>query len=393
MIENLDKLVSIEPCQRYDPDDIERALEKCLAPSGGIEKYVKQGQRVALKINLLMSARPETATCTHPAFTYAVARMVKKAGGEPFIIDSPGASIPNSHLYLKKVYKKAGYELQGNIPLNEDLESVYLSIPEGRLIKRMECLKALREADVIINLPKIKTHCFMILTCAVKNMFGAIPGLKKVGYHSKLKKPQKFGAMLLDVYETVKPDLNIIDGITGMEGSGPSGGEPKNLGVVLASSCAVSADLAVCRLIGFNPKDIPYLSIALEEGIPSDKNEGDFQIVSSVNIDDLRQEFKAPETLIRGSGFFSRGLQKYLNPLMNHVFTMRPEINRGKCVGCKACIRSCPEEVIELVDYGQKKVAKIKNSGCIRCYCCHEMCPHQAVDLKRSLLFRLVNRE
>jgi len=381
--------VSIARCRDYEATTIKSSLAEILKPLGGMNAFVKPGQRVALKPNILMAAAPERCICTHPQLVKAVGDLVKEAGGKPFIIDSPGAAIPHKKSSLVRVYEKCGYAGLG-IDMNEDEEYEFIPTRKGRIVKKVEICKPLLEADAIINLPKVKTHSFMILTCAVKNMFGAVPGLLKIGYHSKLTSPDQFGAMLLDLLETVPPILNIVDGVQGMDGEGPSGGNPREMQVLLGSGDAVTLDYVVCKLIGFPPDKIPYLAIAQKEGICS-KDLSEIEIISRESFESLCSPFQPPSTLSGQSrGGFAQRILPFVRPMLNYTFTLSPRVDPEKCVGCGACVRACPEKIIELEERKGKPIAHIKRKGCIHCYCCHEMCPHKAISLHKSLPYRLL---
>lgn len=388
---NAKPVISLASCQDYNRQKISEAIRDVLKPWNGMSGFVKPGQRVALKPNLLLGASPEQCICTHPELVRAVAELVREAGGEPFIIDSPGAAIAYKSSSLKRVYEKCGLADLG-IPLNKDDTYRFIPVPNGRIVKRIEIINPLLEADVIINLPKVKTHSFMILTCAVKNMFGAIPGYLKVGYHSKLKTPDQFGAMLLDILEIVKPTLTIVDGIRGMEGEGPSGGNPKDLGVLIAGTDPIATDFVVCKLIGFPPEKVPYMALAQKENLcPACLTDIDLQMEK--DWDSYPVGFTPPSTMSGKAlhGFYPT-LLRIFKPFLNYAFTLRPEVSKDLCVGCGACARACPERIIEMQKTKDgNNIAYIRRRNCIRCYCCHEMCPYKAIRLKKSLLYRLIN--
>ncbi len=382
--------VSLRPCSDYNPANVLQSMRDCLASLGGMSAFIKPGWKTALKVNLLQGAEPERCITTHPAIIAATAQLVREADGIPFIVDSPGAAIPHSATHLRHIYGKCGLADLG-IELNEDMEVVPLPLPEGRMIHHMQALRPLVDADAIINLPKVKTHCFMVLTCAVKNMFGAVPGLEKLGYHSRLKSPERFGAMLLDILSALPPALNIVDGIEGMEGDGPSSGTSRHLGIILASESALAADLTVCRLTGIEPAMVPYLAVARERGLCPQAID-DSAVNAPESLDHMKREFQLPGTMKSGSGFFNRQMQHMANPLMNYAFSLRPFVNETACTGCGACARGCPEQIIHMRDRSGVRKAVIGYTGCIRCYCCHEMCPFKAIELRGSWLYHLFSR-
>ena len=385
------KSVSIQPCANYERGLVLESLRRVLEPLGGMGAFVKSGQRAALKANILLGAAPERAITTHPSVVWAAARLVEEAGAKPFIMDSPGSAIPNRVSSLRRVYKSCGLADLG-IELNEDVGQGANSIPKGRIVKRIESMSALQKADVIINLPKVKTHSFMFLTCAVKNMFGAIPALLKVGYHSKLKNAERFGGMLLDILDALPPALNIVDGIEGMEGEGPSSGDVKNLGLIFASPDAVLTDLVVSEMIGIDARRVPYLALAIAEGL-CPANVAGLQIHSPVPLESLKKTFAPPPTFAAQLPKAPHGtLMKMISPMVNYVFTMRPEVIKKKCIGCGACVRGCPEKIISLQNVDGGKIARIGRMGCIRCFCCHELCPYKAIRLRKSFLYSIINK-
>ncbi|MBE9506627.1 MAG: DUF362 domain-containing protein, partial [Chloroflexi bacterium] len=180
--------VSIVKCETYETEEVQCAVEAALAPLGGISAFVEPGQRVLLKPNLLLPVRPERAITTHPAVVEAMVRLVQEAGGEPFIIDSPGGPLHNRP-GMHRLYRDTGLQEvaeRTGVTLHYDATAVQVPTPDGVLLKRLDLLKVWQEADVVISLPKFKTHGLTFITGALKNLFGLIPGMIKPGYHSKL---------------------------------------------------------------------------------------------------------------------------------------------------------------------------------------------------------------
>ena len=180
--------VSIARCDTYELEQVRGALVQALKPLGGIGAFVQPGQRVMLKPNLLMPVRPERAITTHPAVVEAMVELVQKAGGEPVVIDSPGGPF-HTPIVMWRLYRDTGMQAVSDrtgVPLLYDADSVQVSTPDGVLLKRLDLLKVYQEADVIISLPKFKTHGLTAITGSIKNLFGLVPGMTKPAYHAKL---------------------------------------------------------------------------------------------------------------------------------------------------------------------------------------------------------------
>ncbi len=377
--------VSITGCTEYKPSTVYESTVAVLAPLGGLGAFVKPGQTVLLKPNLLSPSAPDEAVVTHPYLVGAVARLVKDCGARAIIADSPGG--PFSRFLLGRTYRKAGLESVAQdtgSSLNFNTEVIERSNPDGRLIKRFELIKATAEADVIINLPKLKTHAFMRLTGAAKNVFGLVPGVVKAGYHAKLVTPDRFAGMLLDLTLLVKPSLTVMDAVVGMEGDGPAAGSPKYIGLLLASPDCISLDAAMAAITSFRRDEIPILLAAFERGIEG----ADISQVEILGkpLESVRMKsFKPPRT---GDPLAFSRMPAPVRHFISNSLIVPTEVRKADCTGCGDCHRMCPVDAITMKD----KKATIDKGMCIRCYCCHEICPTKCIDLKPNLLSRLLMR-
>lgn len=376
--------VSIVKCDNYDPQQVYESVSKSIELLGGIGSFIKPGMRVLLKCNLLMRKKPEEAATTHPEVAAAVARLVKEAGGIPVIGDSPGGLF--TERALKGVYRACGIEAvaeRDNIELNYNVEEKTVSHPEGKIIKSLTIMKALGDFDAVINIAKLKTHGMTLYTGAVKNLFGVIPGTSKAEYHLRMKKLDDFADMLLDICNYIKPVLSIMDAVVGMEGQGPSAGNPRKIGTVLASSSPYALDTACVYLVGIDPGSVCTIKRAGERGLCSKIN--DISLIGDP-IEELRvNDFKIPSHKHVGfiEQFFSE--DSFIASFINNYFGPRPVFDYEVCIGCRDCEKNCPPKAI--IMKGKKPVVNLKE--CIRCYCCQELCPQKAVRIKRSWLFRL----
>ncbi|MFW9844503.1 MAG: DUF362 domain-containing protein, partial [Candidatus Thorarchaeota archaeon] len=325
-------------------------------------------------------------------FGKVVKEAVREAGGIPFIMDSPGAGISYSQGGMKRVYRETGLlELseRTNIELNWDFSTTEVSFGEGELMKRFEVTKPVIDADVIIAMPKLKTHTFTRFTGATKILFGVIPGLVKVSYHHKLPEAERFSDMLLDVISYIKPTLFIMDGILGLEGLGPAfHGKPREIGILLSSVNPVALDVAACQVVRIDPLEVPPLRMAKKREWWDGRLES-VEIVGC-SIDDIAiADYDVPD--IRSGTLDQRNMsfvERTLLPIVQNAVTPDPIPNKNLCTGCGTCVRSCPEQTITL----EKGLAIVDHSKCIRCYCCHELCPEAAVDLRLSWTGRFLRR-
>ncbi|MBN1299458.1 MAG: DUF362 domain-containing protein [Actinobacteria bacterium] len=384
--------VSICRCPEYKIEILADAIENCVAKIGGFKKFIRGAKKILLKPNLLSPSKPELAVTTHPLFIEAVIQLIKKYSGPGcsiIIADSPGVSTGHTKKELLKLYKQCGLTYLDrieNVSLNIDCNYLSVSFKDGVMLKKMDVIKPALDADIIINLPKFKTHSLTRITGAVKNMFGIIYGRTKTLLHAKFMDTGKFSNMLLDVYLYKKPVLNIMDGILGMEGEGPgASGIPRNTGLVLASSNALALDNVMAQLMNFNILDIPLLRNAKERHL----NGWDPSVIELCggNIGEFTMwDYRIPKISPLDHIAQNRVLNTYLMPFIRNNLSVSPYQDKTKCTLCGICIEICPENAIEEED--KKLVFDYKK--CIRCYCCSEMCPEGAIELKYSFIGNLI---
>lgn len=377
-------------CPHYD--QAEDKLAELLAMMGGMGQFAAQGERIVLKANLLLAAAPERAITTHPDVVAAVGKMAKAAGAVPVIADSPGSGYQHTERTLGRVYRACGmYDAarKAGIDVNLDCTSQAVPFPGGGLVKRLDVITPVAEADGVFDLCKLKTHTYMGMTGAVKNCFGIIPGWTKAGYHAKLNDPGRFAQMLLDLSTYVSPRLSIMDAIVGMEGNGPNAGTPRHIGLLLASENPLALDVVASEIIGLPRGKNPVLTEAERRGLQPVRLE-EVEVVG-MDARDLRiPSFELPVTHgglgLKNVSWWHRAL----SPLFKGGLTVRPRVRRNACTACGMCRDACPMNAITILN-GRREHARIDDDRCIRCYCCHEMCPHEAIELRPSLLYRFVN--
>lgn len=336
-------------------------IDSLLKPLGGMNQYIKKGERVLIKTSLLIPSDPKKAIVTHPAVIKAIAEAVIKTGAVPFIGDSPSGQFTKRR--LEKTYEKSGLITLANdlgVELNYDTGVTKIDNPNGKKLKKTLFCDYVLNAEKIIAVPKIKTHSYMFMTLATKIMYGAIPGLTKAKYHSLFIKRTAFADMLLDVLSVKKPDLFIMDGVVGMEGDGPSGGTPVDLGILLASEDAVAMDLACCDLLGIEPIRIPTLRQAK---------------IRRLWPPDIHYPLLAPKEAQHVGFRLPSSAVSRITGAKNHRQRPRPT---ELCTACGECVEICPKQAIQITNAR----AVVEYSTCIACYCCHEICPYEAIRLE-----------
>jgi uncharacterized protein (DUF362 family)/NAD-dependent dihydropyrimidine dehydrogenase PreA subunit len=360
-------------------------LAELIEMMGGASQFVKPGQQIALKPNLLLAAEQERAATTHSSLLAATGKIFGKVARSIILAESPGSGYAYDKKTLEKTYKICGMQdaaEAAGIELNYDTSFETVSFPEGKLVKRFEIITPILKCDSYINLCKLKTHGLMIMTGGVKNIFGVIPGRSKPGYHSTMTTQELFAGMLLDLLALVPPKLTIMDAVVGMEGDGPFNGTPRHIGLLIASADPLSLDIVVSAMMGIPKEKDPLLVEATKRNIYPSGIE-DVEVIGVPLEQIYIPSFKLPGSFIKEN---KRVLGSFLKPLVKNSFTVDPRVIKSLCTACGTCKNACPRDAIVI-----NKVAAIDKKKCIRCYCCHEMCQYNAIELHKSLLYKLVN--
>jgi uncharacterized protein (DUF362 family)/Pyruvate/2-oxoacid:ferredoxin oxidoreductase delta subunit len=379
--------VVITACRDYSEEEVRQALERVLAPLGGLD-WVRPGMRIVIKANLVTFLKPERAATTHPSLLCALVKMLADRGADVVVGDSPGGLY--NAAYLDRVYAATGMRAveQAGGRLNRNFEEREASFPQGRVCRRFRYTAYLDAADAIIDFCKLKTHGMMAMTSGAKNMFGAIPGTVKPEYHFRYPDPRDFARMIVDLDEYFRPRLTIVDAVECMEGNGPTGGTPRHMGALVAGESPHKVDLLCAGLIGLERDEVPTLEAALERGlIPASAHElrveGD---PAAFAIPDFGRIVTGNSHLFRGNGKSLRG--RLTGAALEKLLAQRPALKPDKCVGCGVCQGICPVRAISMED--QKP--RINRKKCIRCFCCQEFCPQSAMVVHRTAIARLLDR-
>lgn len=374
--------VSITRLTSYEPTAVDRALRDLLEPLGGMKAYVAPGARVVLKPNFLVPTAAARAVCTHPEIIRAVARLVRECGASAVLVtDSPAVGT------ARRAARRLGLGEAEPFSVADADDGIDVA-PPGAAFHRLKLSRRLRDADLVISLPKAKTHGQMVMTGAVKNSFGAVVGMEKAQWHFRAgKRPADFARLLLHVHALVAPRLSILDAVIGMEGNGPSAGVPRPLGLLIASTNAHALDAVLARIFGLEPRRVFTLAAAQDLGLLPPLPEID---TIGPPPDDLRPRpawrLARPVPLcgVRGPA--------WLSSLVERLMALRPEVDPRTCIACGECADMCAAEAITLVPDGASSKSRvlIDRERCIACFCCQETCPEGAIRISAGLAARLL---
>lgn len=364
--------VALTRCGDYGTQNVFDAVKRAVDLIGGIEAFVKPGMKVLIKPNLLSARPPEDAVDTHPEVVRAVARLVAAAGAKAVIGDSPGGYVKR----LEDVFVRSGMRAMAD---EEGVELVRFT--SSRFVDGIPVSRLVLDSDRIISVPKFKTHGVTILTAALKNTYGTVTGLHKTACHLKAPHAEDFAKVVAKIHSLVRPHLTVLDGITAMEGDGPSSGAPRKMSLVAASSDAVSMDACLAKIMGIEPLDVLVTKEASGMGL-GEADLGRIEILGDPIDGFVAGDFKLPPTT----------LLKYIPKTIAHGVAMmikfKPQIDVLLCTRCNLCKITCPVNCIEI----EKNFCRIDYKRCVRCLCCHEVCPYKAIHIKHSILTKLIWR-
>jgi uncharacterized protein (DUF362 family) len=370
--------VALVYCSSYELNEVRQAVSKGVELIGGAGSFVKPGEKIVLKVNLLVGDVPEKVVNTHPVVFQSVAELFAAEGAIIQYGDSPGFGAP--HTAAKKAGIAQVAEELG-VELADFKEGREVFFEEGVQNKKFQIANGVLNSDGLISLPKLKTHGLERFTGAIKNQFGCVVGMLKGEFHVKLPDATDFARMLVDLNSCVKPRLYIMDGIIAMEGNGPRGGDPRPLNVLLFSTDPVALDATACRIINLNPLYVPTTLVGSETGAGS-CNEDEIELVGDELSRFLCPDFNVERTPVKSVK------KNQVYTFLNNRLVSKPVIVNEKCTQCGTCVQSCPVEgkAINWLNGDKTKAPVYDYQKCIRCYCCQELCPESAIIIKDPLI-------
>ena len=351
--------VSIVKCNTYENKKVRKALLDSLK---NINFKFKKGSRVLIKPNLIAPQKKEKAVTTHPVIVEELCKILKEHKCKIFIGESAAFN-------TDQAFKTCGISKLSKYAKIINFEGDKKKFVTLDGVKKVPLAKSIFDVDLVINFPKLKTHCLMQTTLCVKNLYGCIPGNLKAIYHKTMLNNTKFGKFLLKIEEKINPQLNIIDGILALEGNGPgASGKPIKANVIIAGKNARATDIIASEFMGFKYKQVITNKLSK---IPRK----DIEVVGSGK--NKRMMFLKPQTFYSPLAHWMAGL------LAKHKI----EFDYDKCTKCGTCERQCPVHAIKLNPW-----PKCNHKKCILCLCCIEVCPEKAISLKEHFIVKTIRK-
>lgn len=366
--------------ENYDDETLYTAVKKHLEIHNIKDEFPKNA-RVLLKPNLVTDKEAAFSVTTNPRFVFAVIRCLYDIGVKNITVaDCPGGALL-VFSQIQEVYEKTGYSFLADYAyLNTDFTGIDVNSPDGFVNKKFNIIKAVSEADYIINLPKFKTHNITGITAGVKNLFGTVPGLQKPAFHAKYPLAKDFSNMLVELAAVVKPNFTIVDAVDIMEGNGPTNGKKRYLGLTFSGKDVFTLDSFIAKTLGIAQETVPTITAAKAKGFVDEKylTVGDTDFATETPI--LLSELTRADT---AGGKIAARISTLLDKAQDAVFMQYPQMNE-KCILCKKCIVTCPKKALSI----REKRVVLDRKKCIGCLCCDEVCTNGAVDIRKKLKTR-----
>lgn len=392
-------LVALRRCTDNAPATIHQAVEKALTDTPEFHALVTPGKRVFLKLNLVVIAQNGDGITTDSEVVRSVVKLVRAKGAIPVAGDNPAVASTSAVLKASGIGKVLD-ELNVEVP---DLKPVVtLNCPRGRDFREFQISQAIAQSDVLLNLPKLKTHALTYMSMATKNLFGVIPGTRKARWHMKAPHAHMMAGLFNDLYSGLVDHfsakgggiLHLCDGVTALEGDGPGhSGQAKFLGAILASGDAVALDSVGVRIAGLCPTSLTTLELAIKRGLGI----GDISAIRIVGdaIADFKSSGGLKPPCTGGKRPEGIGIRLCNRPWVRNLMTDHPILERPEaCIGCQRCAEICPAGAIRFQSSAHAiKTPVFQKTPCIRCYCCAEVCPKGLIGRSKiSVIGRLLHR-
>jgi uncharacterized protein (DUF362 family)/Pyruvate/2-oxoacid:ferredoxin oxidoreductase delta subunit len=323
-------------------------------------------KNVLIKPNALRASEAQEGIVTHPSVLRAVVEAVEAMQPADIIVgDNTGAF---SYGDNEACFQKTGLmEASKGYYRNIGNDAVKLKFNPD-FMPEVSVSRAILEADIFISVPKFKTHGLTVISGAIKNSYGILPGAQKARLHKQAGTPERFHDMMVEVFQLRVPDLFIVDAVVGMEGNGPTSPDLREIGLILASDNAVALDAVIAEMMGLDPGRLRFLQKAKAAGL------GDFD---REKIDIVGELKRLPHYQIPPLGGEASMENQAIQEFLTERTQLRPKADPDLCTSCESCIDQCPVSALSMID----DIPVVTAEMCITCFCCQEICPEKALVL------------
>ena len=356
--------VSAVGCESYDLDVVCGAMGAVLDQLGYV---LPRGQTVLIKPNVMSQNRPQQHTVTHYSVVAALCQLLADNGCRVQIGDSEAffeRGMTRKAFRVTRLEQVAARYGACLVPFEEQ---PLVEVATGLAwLPHLYLPRALLDADVVINAPKLKSHSGMRLSGALKNMFGCVPGGHKQRIHVLSANAFELSDAFLTIHRLVRPALAVMDAVVGLDGGPAAIGRPVQVGRLLAATNAAALDVVACRIIGYEPSEVATLERAQASGMIGDFN--DVEVLGTIEPHHFKRLVRGPIARSKDSdGFFVTATSVDLKVT-------------AACSRCRACIGACP--VAAITDSGRR--VAIDRQLCLNCYHCLAVCPEDAIRIDPS---------
>ncbi len=384
--EYLKNRVVIVKVDDYNAENIRQALEKIIIL---LDLYtIFKNKSIFLKPNALA---PTKNAFTPPEILVELIKLIKQDTKKILIGDSTMTKTLTDITMKRAKYIEKCEAVGGKVVnfFESKREKITLKNPEYEAEENIYLPKEICDSDIVINIPKLKTHNGFVYTGAIKNLFGLLGN--KMLMHMTHDKKREFQKMLADIYFAVEETnksvfpkvLTIMDAVIAMEGKGPRSGNPRKVGLIIAGFNSAAVDIVGYTLMNGNPNHLEAIkSIARRTNLSMDIAK--LEILGESNYSKfIIKDFKKPKTLKtileeekqprkpnKKPGLYSKIRKK--------AMSISIRINRKACLLCEQCVQHCPAEAM----IRRKERIEINYNKCIECFCCGESCPNDAISTK-----------
>ncbi len=374
--------VAIVRCSSYEQGEVDLAVAEAVELSLGAGWKAAVREPVLVKPNVLSPHKPADGVCTHPAVLRAVLRLLQETGAKDISVgDSSGGSGTRSTATDKALEASgladAARDMGARLRSFDHEKAVSVPNPRGPAHRTLVLAEPALEASRsgwLVSVPKLKTHALTLLTGAVKNLFGTVPGAAKRETHRQNPSPDSFADALVDIAIVLQPKLHVVDAVMAMEGEGPSGGPLVKLGLIVAGSDPVAVDAVLAAIAGVDPRKVPTIRLGGERGL-GESSLARIEVVGVPVAEATGKRFRLP-VVSSVARLAPPGLVRAAVSFM----VTRPAFEADKCKLCAVCAQNCPAGALQ-VRKGLR-VPELDDERCIACFCCSELCPERAVYIR-----------